>query len=129
MLKNNKCNICTNDLTFYGMRERERHVWSHSRHGVFHLPHFKKELFFSHEANLEEFLNNLYSKSGVSSPGNPKPPEASEPKKRRNKKPKVWKLLYLMFTSLNLLPVSQFKCQTIEITVKYFTYWRVACLW
>ncbi|KAJ0179701.1 hypothetical protein K1T71_004292 [Dendrolimus kikuchii] len=42
-----------------------------------------------HDPNLEEFLNNLYSKSGAPATGNCKPPDASEAKKRRNKKPKV----------------------------------------
>ncbi|XP_045446440.1 putative uncharacterized protein DDB_G0282133 [Melitaea cinxia] len=49
---------------------------------------------FSHRAstgpdpNLEEFLNNLYSKSGVS-PKSQSPSEAADAKKRRTKKPKV----------------------------------------
>lgn len=45
-----------------------------------------------HDPNLEEFLNNLYSKSGVSNnTTSPKqsPPDAGDAKKRRNKKPKA----------------------------------------
>lgn len=45
-----------------------------------------------HDPNLEEFLNNLYSKSGVSpNTTSPKqsPPDATDAKKRRNKKPKA----------------------------------------
>ncbi|KAH9632531.1 hypothetical protein HF086_004546 [Spodoptera exigua] len=45
-----------------------------------------------HDPNLEEFLNNLYSKSGVSANAtSPKqsPPDATDAKKRRNKKPKA----------------------------------------
>ncbi|XP_059052432.1 dnaJ homolog dnj-5 [Achroia grisella] len=41
-----------------------------------------------HDPNLEEFLNNLYSKSGASPANNSKPPEC-DAKKRRNKKAKV----------------------------------------
>ncbi|KAF9413959.1 hypothetical protein HW555_007989 [Spodoptera exigua] len=45
-----------------------------------------------HDPNLEEFLNNLYSKSGVSANAtSPRqsPPDATDAKKRRNKKPKA----------------------------------------
>ncbi|XP_046960932.1 dnaJ homolog dnj-5 isoform X1 [Vanessa cardui] len=45
-----------------------------------------------HDPNLEEFLNNLYSKSGVSTntASSKQPPaDATDAKKRRNKKPKV----------------------------------------
>ncbi|XP_022816320.1 dnaJ homolog dnj-5 [Spodoptera litura] len=45
-----------------------------------------------HDPNLEEFLNNLYSKSGVSAnTTSPKqsPPDTTDAKKRRNKKPKA----------------------------------------
>lgn len=44
-----------------------------------------------HDPNLEEFLNNLYSKSGVSPNTTAKQPtqESSDAKKRRNKKPKA----------------------------------------
>lgn len=38
----------------------------------------------SHDPNLEEFLNNLYNKSGMS--GAPSPPDTQDAKKRRNKK-------------------------------------------
>ncbi|XP_052750443.1 uncharacterized protein LOC113511899 [Galleria mellonella] len=41
-----------------------------------------------HDPNLEEFLNNLYSKSGASPSGGSKPPD-TDAKKRRNKKPKA----------------------------------------
>lgn len=45
-----------------------------------------------HDPNLEEFLNNLYSKSGVSTNttnGKQSPTDATDAKKRRNKKPKA----------------------------------------
>lgn len=44
-----------------------------------------------HDPNLEEFLNNLYSKSGVSTNTAAKQPptEPADAKKRRNKKPKA----------------------------------------
>ncbi|PZC70684.1 hypothetical protein B5X24_HaOG215086 [Helicoverpa armigera] len=45
-----------------------------------------------HDPNLEEFLNNLYSKSGVSpntTSAKQSPPDTADAKKRRNKKPKA----------------------------------------
>ncbi|XP_013201127.2 dnaJ homolog dnj-5 [Amyelois transitella] len=41
-----------------------------------------------HDPNLEEFLNNLYSKSGANNVPT-KPPDSGDAKKRRNKKPKA----------------------------------------
>ncbi|XP_041976033.1 dnaJ homolog dnj-5-like [Aricia agestis] len=43
----------------------------------------------SHDPNLEEFLNNLYSQSGVSANSPQRPPTDADAKKRRNKKPRT----------------------------------------
>lgn len=43
----------------------------------------------NHDPNLEEFLNNLYSKSGVSGHNNGNTNDSTDAKRRRNKKPKA----------------------------------------